>query len=80
MLSLVVLNLGFENGSWAISLRQLSYNLTSLFAVLPIAWYAGRYKDIKTPLLATFTLFLAACIGYAFLAPTSAGNKQQYAW
>lgn len=54
----LVLNLGFETSSWLISVRQLSYGLLSLFASLPITWYATRYKDMKTPLLATFGLFL----------------------
>lgn len=58
---MIVLNLGFEDNSWDISIRQLSYGITSLVAVAPIAWYAGRFKDIKTPLLFTFTLFLIPC-------------------
>lgn len=32
----IVLNLGFEASSWKISLRQLAYNLTTLFASIPI--------------------------------------------
>lgn len=54
----IVLNLGFETDSWAISIRQLSYALPSLLVSLPITWYATAFKDLKTPLLVTFGLFL----------------------
>lgn len=54
----IVLNLGFETDSWAISIRQLSYSLLTMFASIPITWYATAFKDLKTPLLVTFTIFL----------------------
>ena len=54
----IVLNLGFENNSWSISLRQLSYSLVSLFASIPITLYATKYKDLKSPLILTFIIFL----------------------
>lgn len=33
---LIVLNLGFEDNAWSISIRQLSYNLVTLFTSIPI--------------------------------------------
>jgi hypothetical protein len=54
----IVLNLGFEHDSWRISVRQLSYTLLTLATSIPITWYATQYKDLKSPLLVTFTLFL----------------------
>lgn len=32
----IVLNLGFENNAWSISIRQLSFNLIALTASVPI--------------------------------------------
>ncbi|KAI1258818.1 MFS general substrate transporter [Xylariaceae sp. FL1019] len=66
----IILNLGFETNAWQISIRQLSYQLPVLFAPLPIAWYATRYKDLKTPILITFTIFLVVTIAYATIKPT----------
>lgn len=54
----IVLNLGFENNAWQISIRQLSYQLLTLLTSIPITLYATRFKDLKSPLLITFTLFL----------------------
>lgn len=56
----VILHLGFETDAWKIAVRQLSYVLPSLFASIPIAWYATAFKDLKTPLIVTFSLFLVA--------------------
>lgn len=58
----VVLNLGFETDSWAISVRQLSYTILTMFASIPITWYATAFKDLKTPLLATFGIFLVVYV------------------
>jgi len=65
----IVLNLGFEDTSWQISVRQLSYNLVSLFACLPITWYATKFKDLKNPTIVCFILFLIVCICYATITP-----------
>jgi hypothetical protein len=54
----IVLNLGFETNAWQISIRQLSYQLPTLFTVIPITWYSTKYMDLKSPLLLTFSLFL----------------------
>ena len=66
----IVLNLGFESTAWQISVRQLSYNLTTLLACGPIIWYATVYKDLKSPLIATFLCFLVVCICYACIEPS----------
>ncbi|KAL9115355.1 MAG: hypothetical protein Q9227_000676 [Pyrenula ochraceoflavens] len=71
----VVLNLGWETSSWRISIRQLSYTITTLFASLVITAYSTKYKDLKSPLLVTFTLFLIVVICYATVNP-SEGNAQ----
>lgn len=65
----LTLNLGFESNSWAISVRQLSSSATTLVACIPVTWYATRYKDMRTPLLVTFVVFLAANICYALISP-----------
>lgn len=54
----IVLHLGFDTDAWTISIRQLSYSLLTMFASIPITWYATAYKDMKSPLLVTFTIFL----------------------
>ena len=66
----LTLNLGFENNSWSISVRQLSSSATTLVACIPITWYATRYKDMRTPLLVTFAIFLASTICFALITPT----------
>ncbi|KAF8862496.1 MFS general substrate transporter [Acephala macrosclerotiorum] len=65
----IVLNLGFESSAWKISIRQLSFNLVNIFACIPLTWYATKYKDMKVPLLFTFTLFLIVCICYSTITP-----------
>lgn len=55
----IILNLGFDTDSWSIAIRQQSYGQVSLFASIPITWYATVKKDMKTPLLVTFVIFLA---------------------
>ncbi|KAL2432918.1 hypothetical protein ABEF95_015775 [Exophiala dermatitidis] len=71
----IVLNLGFETNAWDISIRQLSYNLVTLFASIPLTLYATKYKDLKSPLIVTFIIFLAVCICYAVITPNM--NKAQ---
>jgi MFS family permease len=66
----IVLNLGFEDSSWRISVRQLSFNVTTLVASIPITLYATKYKDLKWPLIVTFTFFLVVCICYTTIKPT----------
>lgn len=54
----MILNLGFESDSWRISVRQLSFALVNLFASLVVTWWSTRFKDLKTPLIATWMFFL----------------------
>ena len=54
----VVLNLGFENNSWSISIRQLSFQMTIFFFPLIISLYSTWRKDLKWPLVVTFVIFL----------------------
>ena len=55
----IILNLGFETNAWRISVRQLSYSMLTLFTSIPITLYATYYKDLKSPLIVTFIIFLA---------------------
>ncbi|KAI0847180.1 MFS general substrate transporter [Daldinia vernicosa] len=71
----IVLNLGFENDAWRISVRQLSYQLPVLFASVPITWYATRFKDLQAPLLVTFTIFLIVSICYATIRPSWSSSQ-----
>ncbi|EXJ83364.1 hypothetical protein A1O1_06985 [Capronia coronata CBS 617.96] len=71
----IVLNLGYETNAWKISIRQLSYNLVTLFASIPLTLYATKYKDLKSPLIGTFIIFLVVCICYAVITPSM--NKAQ---
>ncbi|KAI4603441.1 hypothetical protein KJ359_003251 [Pestalotiopsis sp. 9143b] len=73
----LVLNLGFEDNAWSISVRQLSTQLPTLLTSIPITLYATKFKDLKSPLLVTFTLFLAVTISYAAIQPS--WNRAQIA-
>jgi len=66
----IVLNLGFQTNAWKISIRQLSYNLVTLFVSIPITLYATKYKDLKSPLIVTFVIFLVVTICYAVITPS----------
>ena len=72
----IVLNLGFENNAWSISIRQLSYQLVTLFVSIPIMLYSTWAKDLKTPLIVTFAMFLVVTICYANISPSM--SKAQY--
>lgn len=74
----VVLNLGWESSAWDISVRQLSYQLPTLFVSIPITLYATKYKDLKWPLVITFSIFLVVTICYSLITPSM--NKAQYAF
>ncbi|KAJ7611614.1 MFS general substrate transporter [Roridomyces roridus] len=65
----IVLNLGFETNAWRISVRQLSYNLLIIVSSIPVTLYATKYKDLKSPLLLTFSFFLVVSICYATITP-----------
>ncbi|GAB7353936.1 hypothetical protein MBLNU459_g4542t1 [Dothideomycetes sp. NU459] len=74
----IVLNLGFENNSWSISIRQLAYSVTSLVASIPITLYATKYKDLKSPLLLTFAIFLVVTICYCVISPAQSHAQIGY--
>ncbi|KAJ7184399.1 major facilitator superfamily domain-containing protein [Mycena filopes] len=65
----MVLNLGFETDAWRISVRQLSYNILIIVTSIPVTLYATKYKDLKSPLLVTFSFFLVVAICYATITP-----------
>ncbi|KAK8044111.1 hypothetical protein PG993_004135 [Apiospora rasikravindrae] len=66
----IVLNLGFADDAWRISVRQLSYQLVTFAASIPIIWYSTRFKDMQTPLLVTFGIFFIVTICYATIRPS----------
>ncbi|XP_014555223.1 hypothetical protein COCVIDRAFT_27846 [Bipolaris victoriae FI3] len=66
----VILNLGFEDDSWNIAIRQLSYKIASIFTSLAVTWWATKFKDLKTPLAVTFFIMLIASICFAFIKPS----------
>ncbi|TAQ86944.1 hypothetical protein B7494_g4740 [Chlorociboria aeruginascens] len=75
---LIVLNLGFETSAWKISIRQLTFTLASLATSFPVTLYATWMKDLKTPVLITFALFLVATVCYATITPSK--NRAQYGY
>jgi Fungal trichothecene efflux pump (TRI12) len=66
----LVLYLGFEDDSWRISVRQLSFSITGMVFSIFITAYSTRFKDLRSPLLVTFTIFLIVCICYTCIKPT----------
>jgi len=73
----IILNLGFETSAWIISLRQLVFQGTAFFASIAVTWYSTKYKDLRSPLLVTFGLFLVSCILYTTIRPTDTFNRAQ---
>lgn len=74
----IILNLGFENNAWSISIRQLSSQIPTIVACVVVTWYATVFKDLKTPLLVTFTIFLASTICYALITPNMSAAQIGY--
>lgn len=74
----IILNLGFEDNAWSISVRQLSSSVTTIGACIPVVWYATKYKDMKSPLLVSFGIFLAATICYALITPKMSSAQIGY--
>ena len=66
----IVLNLGFETSAFRISVRQLSYTVTTMVASVPITLWATYRKDLKGPLLVTFGVFFVVAVCYATLKPS----------
>ncbi|KNG45559.1 mfs drug efflux pump [Stemphylium lycopersici] len=71
----LILNIGFEDNSWDIAIRQLSYKIASIFTSLAVTWWATKFKDLKTPLAVTFAIMFIASICFAFIRP-SWGTEQ----
>ncbi|KAF2845357.1 MFS general substrate transporter [Plenodomus tracheiphilus IPT5] len=65
----VILNVGFEDDAWQIAIRQLSYKIASIFTSIVVTWWATKFKDLKTPLVATFGIMFIASICFAFIRP-----------
>lgn len=53
----------------------MSFTLPCLFFSIPVFLYATYFKDMRTPLVVTYALFLAASIGYACIKPTWNGGQ-----
>lgn len=87
----LILNIGFEDNSWDIAIRQLSYKIASIFTSLAVTWWATKFKDLskcplrgverpaddsaETPLAVTFAIMFIASICFAFIRP-SWGTEQ----
>ncbi|CAO2648673.1 Nn.00g079400.m01.CDS01 [Neocucurbitaria sp. VM-36] len=65
----IILNLGFEDNSWDIAIRQLSYKIPSLLTAICVTWWATKFKDLKTPLVVTYGIMLIGSICYACIRP-----------
>ena len=57
----IILNLGFEDNSWDIAVRQLSYKLPSLLFSLVVTWWATRFKDLSKLLIWPMAYFSDHC-------------------
>lgn len=55
----IILHLGFETDPWQISVRILGFTLVNLGLSIPIMLYATKFKDLKSPLIMSFTFFIA---------------------
>ncbi|TRX93677.1 hypothetical protein FHL15_005353 [Xylaria flabelliformis] len=71
----IILQLGFETNAWQIAVRQLSYQLPVLLTSIPVTWYATRFKDLQSPLLVTFIIFLVVQVSENFPAVETKANK-----
>lgn len=61
--------LEWDTDSLRISVRQLAYFFPTVFTSLLIIWYSTKFKDIKTPLVLCFTIFLAVSCTYVGTRP-----------
>ncbi|KAM5349777.1 hypothetical protein ACJ41O_006282 [Fusarium nematophilum] len=66
----IILNLGFETDPWRISVRVLGFTLVNLGLSIPIMLYSTKYKDLKSPLIMSFTFFLVVSSCYAAIRPS----------
>ena len=75
ILNQMQLYLDWETNSLLIGVRQLCYSGPTLLASVLIIWYSTRYKDVKTPLVICFGLFLVVSCVFA-ATKSSWGNVQ----
>ncbi|KAH7126497.1 major facilitator superfamily domain-containing protein [Dactylonectria estremocensis] len=66
----IILQLGFETDPWRISVRILGFTLVNLGLSVPIMLYSTKYKDLKSPLIVSFTFFLIVSSCYAAIRPS----------
>ncbi|RSL97593.1 hypothetical protein CEP52_010821 [Fusarium oligoseptatum] len=66
----MILHLGFETDPWQISVRILGFTLVNLGLSIPIMLYATKFKDLKSPLIMSFTFFIAVSSCYAAIRPS----------
>ncbi|KAI8649111.1 MFS domain-containing protein [Fusarium keratoplasticum] len=66
----IILHLGFETDPWQISVRILGFTLVNLGLSIPIMLYATKFKDLKSPLIMSFTFFIAVSSCYAAIRPS----------
>lgn len=71
----MIFYLEWDTDPLQISIRQLAYFFPTVFTSLLVIWYSTQFKDIKTPLVACFTLFLAVACAYVGTKPDW-GNVQ----
>lgn len=74
----IILNLGFEDNAWSISVRQLSSSVTTIGACVTVVVYATKFKDMKTPLLVSFGVFLVATICFSLITPRMSTAQYGY--
>jgi len=75
VLNQMQLYLDWETDSLLIGVRQIAYSGPTLVASVVVIWYSTRYKDVKSPLVVCFTLFLVVASVFA-ATKTSWGNIQ----
>lgn len=46
----IILNLGFEDNSWSIAIRQLAFQIPSIAFSMVVTWWATRFKDLSESL------------------------------
>jgi hypothetical protein len=43
----IILNLGFEDNSWDISIRSLAFTVAMIITSTAVTWWATRFKDLS---------------------------------
>lgn len=71
----IVLHLGFETNSLIIAVRQMAFTWSGCICAIVVMLYATRYKELKWPLVITWSIFLIAVVCYGCIKPS--WNKAQ---